>query len=62
MLTNDRERRICAKYSERDETGYVHCDECPLAKGDSAKWDFRCKANSHYDRKTREWEYDEWRV
>ena len=59
MLTNDKERKICAKYSERDETGHVHCHSCPLNKGNPAQWDFRCKANSHYDRKTREWEFDE---
>lgn len=58
MLTNDRERKICEKYSARDEAGYVHCRQCPLQKGDWRWWDFRCKANSHYDRKTREWEYD----
>lgn len=59
MLTNDRERKICAKYSARDEEGYVHCSECPLTKGNPKQYDFRCKANSHYDRHTGEWEYDE---
>lgn len=58
MLTNDRERKICAKYSARDKEGYVHCNECPLTKGNPKQYDFRCKANSHYDRHTGEWEYD----
>ena len=59
MLTNDRKRRICEKYRKRDKDGYVHCCECPLKKGDANRWDFRCKANCHYDRRTKEWEYDE---
>ena len=59
MLTTDKERRICAKYSAYDESGHVHCSECPLTKGNPRSWDFRCKANSHYDRHTKEWEYDE---
>lgn len=59
MLTNERERRICAKYSARDDDGNIHCWECPLKKGDPEQYDFRCKANSHYDRKTRDWEYDD---
>ena len=59
MLTNHREKRICAKYSAYDENNKVHCSECPLHKGNVRWWDFRCKANSHYDRHTGEWEYDE---
>ena len=59
MLTNNREKKICEKYSARDEHDRVHCWECPLQKGDFERWDFRCKANSHYDRHTGEWEYDE---
>lgn len=58
MLTNPREQKICDKYSKRDVDGYVHCKECPLTKGDANYYDFRCKANSHYDRHTKEWEYD----
>ena len=57
MLTNDRERRICEKYSAYDSRGRVHCFECPLRKGEGA-YDFRCKANSSYNRRTREWESD----
>lgn len=58
MLTNDRERKICEKYSAYDENGLVNCRECPLRKGNWFFHDFRCKANSHYNRSTREWEYD----
>ena len=55
MLTNDRERKICEKYSARDEQGFVHCMDCPLVKDRYLRL---CKANSHYNRSTREWEYD----
>ena len=55
MLTNDRERKICEKYSARDEYGFVHCKECPLVK-DIAH--ILCKANSHYNRHTGQWVYD----
>lgn len=58
-LTNDKERKICAKYSVYGDNGKVSCHECPLAKGDFRWWDFRCKANSHYNRRKKEWEYDE---
>jgi len=58
MLTNDREKRICKKYSAY-VNGRTRCNECPLIKGSPRWWDFRCKANSHYDRSTGEWEYDE---
>lgn len=58
MLTNDRERKICEKYSAPDENGFVHCHECPLNKGNPRQYDFRCKAVCHYDRRTKEWEYD----
>ncbi len=57
MLTTEREKAICKKYSARDSKGYVHCNDCPLRKN-SGTYDFRCKANSHYNRKTKEWEYD----
>lgn len=58
MLTNPKEQKICDKYIQRDETDHVHCNECPLNKS-SGIYDFRCKANSHYNRKTKDWEYDE---
>lgn len=56
MLTNEREKAICKKYSTPDIDGFVRCNTCPLRKGTGN--DFRCKANSHYNRKTKEWEYD----
>ena len=59
MLTNDREKKICKKYSASDQTGHVHCYECPLMKGNIESWDFRCKANSHYDRHKGYWEFDD---
>ena len=59
MLTNDHERKICEKYSvKQDLGGGCFCYKCPLWKG-TDKYDFRCKANSHYNRNTREWEYDD---
>ena len=58
MLTNEKERKTCEKYSAYDKTGHVHCDKCPLRKGHGTH-DFRCKANSYYNRKTGEWEYDD---
>ena len=55
MLTTEREKRICEKYGKRDSDGKVHCNECPLSKNG-----VHCKANSHYDSKAKEWEFDEW--
>lgn len=59
MITNEREQKVCDRYSKRDAQGKVHCKECPLSKAQDT-WDFRCKANSHYNRKTKEWEYDDY--
>lgn len=59
MLTTDRERKICKKYSARDADGKVNCHSCPLNKGNPNIYDFRCKANSHYDRHKKEWVEDE---
>ncbi len=59
MITNKRDQKICDRYSAYDDTGHVRCCECPLVKGNWKQYDFRCKANSHYDRKTGEWEYDD---
>lgn len=56
MLTNDREKSICARYSARDAEGFVHCKECPLVKD---IYQTLCKANAHYDRHSREWVLDE---
>lgn len=55
MLTNDRERKICDKYSAYNEDGKVRCRECPLVKD---RFSMLCKANSSYNRSTREWEHD----
>lgn len=59
MLITDREKVICEKYSAYDKNNRVHCNECPLSKGNPTQYDFRCKANSHYNRHTRAWEYDD---
>ena len=59
MITNIKDQKICDKYSSKDDAGHVHCFECPLVKGNPNNYDFRCKANSHYNRSTKEWEYDE---
>lgn len=39
----DKEKKICHKYSKRDENGKVHCFECPLVVD---KYNMLCKANS----------------
>lgn len=58
MKLNAKDQKICDKFSKRDEKGFVHCNECPLNKGNPQNYDFRCKANSFYDRHTKEWIYD----
>ena len=57
MLTNEREKKICEKYSKRDANGLVHCLECPLNKSEY-RYDYRCKAICHYDKHLRKWVYD----
>ena len=59
MITNKRDQKICDKYSQTDENGKVRCKECPLSKS-KGSYDFRCNANSHYNRKEQEWEPDYW--
>ena len=60
MLTTERERKICAKYSAVDETGHVHCDRCPLNYLHYEDLPpYTCKASYHYDRHKREWLWDE---
>lgn len=51
----EKQKKICIRYSKRDEKGLVHCHECPLVVGSPENYDFRCKANSHYDRHRKEW-------
>ena len=58
MKLNAKDQKICDKFRKRDEKGFVHCKECPLTKGNPQNYDFRCKANSSYDRHTKEWIYD----
>lgn len=58
MLKTDKEKEICLKYSTRDDAGNVHCSECPMAYGKNNPYDFRCKANSHWDRKEKDYIYD----
>ena len=57
-LATDREEKICKKYGARDSNDKVHCYECPLLKGNPDNYDFRCKANSHYDKHIKEWVMD----
>lgn len=57
MLKTEKEKYTCAVYSAKDETGHVHCHECPLRRS-YGEYSFHCKANSHYDKETKEWEYD----
>lgn len=59
MLTSERERRICEKYSAMDEAGFVHCRECPLSDRVFDMPPLSCKKLMHYDRRRREWVYDE---
>ena len=62
-LTNDRERRICARYSAYDENNRVHCEDCPLNyKHYDGMVRTECKAIMHYDRHRREWAPDEYEV
>lgn len=53
MLT-EKQKAICEKYSAYDETGHVHCSECPLVIDA-----LMCKATCHYDKHLREWVPDE---
>ena len=57
MLSTDEQREICARYSKRDEDGFVHCNECPLVI--SVYW-CMCHANSHYDPDECEFVLDEY--
>ena len=59
-LTNEREKRICAKYSAYDENRRVHCFECPLNYMHYKSMEqMECKAIMHYDMHRREWVSDE---
>jgi hypothetical protein len=54
MLT-EKQKKICKKYGARDEEGFVHCKECPLAIDHD---DHTCRAIMHYDRHKKEWVHD----
>ena len=56
MLTTEKNKRICAKYSARDENGNVHCQDCPLV---ISRRDRTCRAFMHWDRHKMEWVMDE---
>ena len=57
MKLTKEEQKICDEYSERID-GKVRCNICPLSVGDATRYDFRCKANSHYDKEEGDWVYD----
>jgi hypothetical protein len=60
LLTNEQEKRICKKYSAYDDTGHVHCNDCPLNYKHYDGMDYlECKYYMHYNRHTRKWEPDE---
>lgn len=56
MLKTEKDKAIHIKFSTRDENGYVHCNECPLMIN---SYELMCKANASYNRKSREWEFDD---
>lgn len=55
MLT-EKQKKICKKYSARDEKGLVHCKECPLVIDHDGH---TCRAFMHYDRSKKEWVQDQ---
>lgn len=58
MKLTEEEKKICAAYI-RKVNGKVNCWVCPLKIVRTTRWDFRCKKNSHYDEKEKDWIYDE---
>ena len=56
MRLTKEEKEICAKYSARDEQGFVHCNECPLVMDKSINL---CKKVASLQEVT---EYKEWRI
>lgn len=55
MLTK-KQKKICEKYSARDENGLVHCKECPLVLD---SYTYTCRAFMHYDKHKQIWVEDE---
>ena len=49
-MTKRKMKKICEKYSPKDEDGFTHCPECPLRVEI-----FLCKRFSHYSRKWKRW-------
>lgn len=60
-LTNERERRICERYSAARADGKVNCVACPLNYRHYGvdMPEMACKAITHYDRHRREWLWDD---
>lgn len=58
MLTTEKQKQTCQKYSTRDSDGKVHCLECPLTL--PQVWSgIACRATYHYDRHRKEWVLDD---
>lgn len=49
----EKQGKICAQYSAQDDSGKVHCCDCPLVVDREM---MMCKKNAVYNRKTRKWE------
>ena len=49
----EKQGKICAQYSARDDSGKVHCCDCPLVVDREM---MMCKKNAMYNRRTRRWE------
>lgn len=57
MRLTKEEKEICKKYSAYDETGHVHCHECPLI-AEPGTYYAACKRNLT----AQEWhEWEKWR-
>lgn len=49
----EKQKKICTQHSARDESGKVHCCDCPLVLDREM---MMCRRNAVYNRKTRRWE------
>ena len=49
----EKQGKICAQYSAQDDSGKVHCCDCPLVLDCEM---MLCRRNAVYNRKTRRWE------
>ena len=49
----EKQKKISAQNSARDDSGKVHCCDCPLVVDREM---MMCKKNAVYNRKTRRWE------